>query len=167
MKKKLPVLFTLVLLLAFCFTSAGGSNITRDQKIRDDVTTYSVPSSGVQETGSSENVSSANQTITLKNPTFQELKDFVLADPTHRHAFVLNEYECRNFATDMVNDAVKQGIECGFVLLCFDQGQHAVVAFNTTDRGLIYVEPQTNAAVEPKIGGTYMSQKINDILIAW
>jgi hypothetical protein len=56
---------------------------------------------------------------------------------------------------------------CGFVLLCFDQGQHAVVAFNTTDRGLIYIEPQTDAAIEPKVGEKYEGKEIKEILIAW
>jgi hypothetical protein len=62
---------------------------------------------------------------------------------------------------------VAEGLVCGFVLLCFDQGQHAVVAFNTTDRGLIYIEPQTDAAIEPKVGGKYEGKEIKEILIAW
>ena len=167
MKKKWLFLFIAVLLLAFCFTYAGGNDITRDQTIRAKVTEYSVLSEWSQDASSSENITSANQTITLRNPTFQEMKDFLLKDPTSRNKFVLNEYECRHFATVVINNAISQGIMCGFVLLCFDQGQHAVVAFNTTDRSLIYIEPQTDAAIEPKVGGTYQGQKINEILIAW
>ena len=110
---------------------------------------------------------SDNQTFILRNPTFQELKDFILGDPISRNTFVLNQYECRHFATDVVNDAVANGLMCGFVLICYNQGQHAVVAFNTIDRGLIYIEPQTDAAIEPKVGGTYQGQEIKEILIAW
>lgn len=112
---------------------------------------------------------SVNQTVVLKNPTFQELKNFVLNDPTHNHPFVTDEYECRNFATDMINNAFHKGLLAGFVLICYSPpyGQHAVVAFNTTDRGLIYIEPQTGAAINIKVGGIYQGLLIKQILIAW
>ena len=167
MKRKWLFLFIAVLLLVFCFSYAGSNNITPNQTIDAKVLEYPVQAEWSQDASTSENVSSANQTIMLKNPTFQEMKDFILNDPTSRNMFVLNKYECRHFATNVINNAISQRIMCGFVLLCFDQGQHAVVAFNTTDRGLVFIEPQTDAAIEPKVGGTYQGQKINEILIAW
>jgi len=84
----------------------------------------------------SEHVGSSSQAIELKNPTFQEVKDFILGDSTSRNEFVLNQYECRHFATEVNNNAEAKGLRCAFILLCFDRGQHAVVAFDTTDRGL-------------------------------
>jgi hypothetical protein len=112
-------------------------------------------------------VTSDNQEIILRNPTFQEMRDFILKDPTSRKAFVPNKYECRNFATDVNNDAEAAGLRCAFVLLCYKNGQHAVVAFDTTDRGMIYIEPQTDAAIQPKVGGKYQEQEILDILVCW
>ena len=112
-------------------------------------------------------VGSSSQSITLKNPTFQELKDFILKDPTNRNKFVLNQYECRHFATDVNNNAEAEGLRSAFVLLCFDRGQHAVVAFDTTDRGLVYIEPQTDAVIHPEVGDTYEGKEIIEILIAW
>jgi hypothetical protein len=114
-----------------------------------------------------ETAASISQAIELKNPTFQELRDFILKDPTSRKQFVLNQYECRHFATEVDNNAEAAGLRCGFVLLCYDQGQHAVIAFDTTDRGLIFIEPQTDAAIEPIVGGKYQGQEIKEILIAW
>ncbi|GAJ19889.1 unnamed protein product, partial [marine sediment metagenome] len=96
---------------------------------------------------------SVSSEIVLKNPTFQELRDFILRDPTSRNKFVLYKYECRHFATEVCNNADATGIRCAFVLLCFDRGQHAVVAFETTDRGLVYIEPQTDARIHPEVGG--------------
>jgi len=107
------------------------------------------------------------QFIAIKNPTFQELKDFVLGDLTSRNEFVLNQYECRNFATEVNNNAEAEGLRCAFVLLCYDRGQHSVVAFDTTDRGLVYIEPQTDARIHPEVGGKYQEQEIIEILIAW
>lgn len=163
------MLFLLVaILLVFpCSTYADSNGAARDQEIRLDVAKPSALSTWSENSSSAGSAVSDNQTIVLKNPTFQELRDFILKDLTSRHPFVPNKYECRHFATAVVNDAVSQGIMCGFVLLCFDQGQHAVVAFDTTDRGLIYIEPQTDAAIEPKVGEMYQGQEIKEILIAW
>jgi len=116
---------------------------------------------------SAEDVSSTSQAIILKNPTFQELRDFILSDPTSRNEFILNQYECRHFATEVDNNAEAAGLRCAFVLLCFERGQHAVVAFDTTDRGLVYIEPQTDARIHPEVGGKYQANEIIEILIAW
>ncbi len=167
MKKKLLFLLVAILLLSSCSTYADSNGAARDQEIRSEVAEPSaLPTSSTNAT-SVETAASIGQAIELKNPTFQELRDFILKDPTSRKQFVLNKYECRHFATDVVNDAVAEDLLCGFVLLCFDQGQHAVVAFNTTDRGLIYIEPQTDAAIEPKVGGKYEGKEIKEILIVW
>jgi len=156
-----------ILLLSPCFTYADGNDVTRDQTVRTEVTEPSALPTWSENASSAESVVSGNQTILIKNPTFQELRSFILRDPTSRNHFVLNQYECRHFATEVDNNAEADGLRCGFVLLCFDRGQHAVVAFDTTDRGLIYIEPQTDAAIEPKVGGKYQGKEIKEILIAW
>ena len=167
MKKKLFFPFVAILLLSPCFTYADSDDSTRYQTIRTDVTELSVLPTWTENASSAESVVSANKTMVVKNPTFQELRDFILRDPTSRNQFVLNQYECRHFATEVDNNAESEGLRCGFVLLCFDQGQHAVVVFDTTDRGLIYIEPQTDAAIDPEVGGKYQEKKIKEILIAW
>jgi len=118
------------------------------------------------DTGSSE-PDSDNQAVELRNPTFQELRDFILGDTTSRSSFVLYKNECRHFTTTVNNNAEAAGLRCAFVLLCFDQGQHSVIAFETTDRGLVYIEPQTDAAIHPEVGGYYQGRVIREILIAW
>jgi hypothetical protein len=42
-----------------------------------------------------------------------------------------------------------------------------VVAFDTTDRGMIYIEPQTDAVIQPEVGSRYQEQEIMEILISW
>ncbi|MBA7608676.1 hypothetical protein ES703_15857 [subsurface metagenome] len=116
---------------------------------------------------SSDGEGSSGQDIVLKNPTFQELRDFILRDPTSRNEFVLNKYECRHFTTEVCNNAEAEGLRCAFVLLGFERGQHAVVAFDTTDRGLVYIETQTDARIHPEVGGKYQGKEIKEILIAW
>jgi hypothetical protein len=167
MKRKLLFLLVAILLLSSCSTYADSNDTSRDQTIRTEVIEPSaLPTSSTNAT-SVETAASISQAIELKNPTFQELRDFILKDPTSRKQFVLNQYECRHFATEVDNNAEAAGLRCGFVLLCYDQGQHAVIAFDTTDRGLIFIEPQTDAAIEPIVGGKYQGQEIKEILIAW
>jgi len=160
-------LFVAILLLFPCFTYADSNEAARDQAISSEAIEPSALPIWSENASSDESVVSGDQTIAVKNPTFQELKDFILRDPASRNQFVLNQYECRHFATEVDNNAEAAGLRCGFVLLCFDRGQHAVVAFDTTDRGLVYIEPQTDAAIEPKVGGKYQGMKIKEILIAW
>ncbi len=132
------------------------------------VSNYDYKQVGYRETTvPSESVGSSSQTIELKTPTFQEVRDFILRDPTSRNKFVPNQYECRHFATEVNNNAEAEGLRCAFVLLCFNRGQHAVVAFDTTDRGLVYIESQTDAAIHPEVGGKYQGKEIKEILIAW
>lgn len=167
MKKRLFSLTIVILLLATCIAHADSSGAIRDQTIGAKVTEHWTLPVTSENASSVETVVSDNQVIILKNPTFQEVRDFILNDPISRNTFVLNKYECRHFATDVNNNAEDAGLRCAFVLICYRNGQHAVVAFDTTDRGMIYIEPQTDAAIQPEVGGKYQQQEIMEILISW
>lgn len=176
MKNFRPLLLIVIVLLPSLFIGTtgsftGGNFLSVSGKVNATATisTLVVTANATATADTAISPVSVNQSVTLKNPTFQELRNFVLNDPTHNHPFITNDYECRNFATDMINNAFRQGWLAGFVLICYSPayGQHAVVAFNTTDRGLIYIEPQTGAAINIKVGGTYQGLVIQQILIAW
>ena len=167
MKKKLVFLSFILSLLAFCLGYGEGADAARNQEIQSEVIEPSPLPILSDNISNYESVISSNQTIEMKNPTFEELRNFILKDTTSRKQFVLNQYECRHFATEVDNNAEAAGLRCGFALICYERGQHAVVAFDTTDRGLIFIEPQTDAAIELKIGGKYEGQEIKEILIAW
>jgi hypothetical protein len=167
MRIKLFFLLIAVLLLATGTIFSDGNPNEPCLAVRSDVTEpLTLPMPG-EDLNITEVAFTENQTIELKNPTFQELKDFILKDTTSRNRFVLNTYECRHFATEVDNSAEAAGLRCGFVLLCFERGQHAVVAFETTDRGVIYIEPQTDAAIDVAVGSMYQGREIEEILIAW
>lgn len=167
MKKKLVFLSLILSLLAICLVFGERVGATRDHGIRSEVIELSPLLISGDNISSYSNVISGNQTYEIKNPTFEEVKDFILKDTTSQNKFVLNKYECRHFATDVNNNADAAGIRCAFVLLCYRNGQHAVVGFDTTDRGMIYIEPQTDAAIQPEVGGKYQGEEIKEILISW
>lgn len=69
------------------------------------------------------------------------------------------EYVCRHFAADMHNDAEAAGIRSAYVVVTFSHKNwtisHAIVAFDTTDRGRVYFEVTSRLMrVEPVIGAT-------------
>jgi len=172
MRKKLVFPLLAILLLSVWPAYAHDNDTAPQETVRTDVAESAVPAWSVYATYGesavpSEGEGSSSQATELKNPTFRELRDFILRDPTSRNKFVLNEYECRHFATEVNNNAEAEGLRAAFVLLGFDRGQHAVVAFDTTDRGLVYIEPQTDARIHPEVGSKYQEKEIKEILIAW
>jgi len=116
--------------------------------------------------------------FTSRNPTYQEMKDFLAQDRTDTKTYISGEYVCSDFATDVNNEAEAEGIRCAIVELRYPRDfAHAIVAFETTDRGLIFVEPQFDSEVTVKVGQSYSqtngydmpaySDIIDRILIAW
>jgi len=161
--RKLIYLLLVILILSPLPGDAYNKGTDSLQTVSIEVTQAAVPTSMESASGALDSGIPAE----LRTPTFQDVRDFILRDLTSRNEFVLYQYECRHFATVVNNNAEALGLKCAFVLLCFDRGQHAVIAFETTDRGLVYIEPQTDAAIHPEVGGKYQGREIKEILIAW
>ncbi|MDD4860128.1 MAG: hypothetical protein PHR56_08020 [Dehalococcoidales bacterium] len=121
---------------------------------------------------------------TVKDPTYQQMLDFLKTDTTDQKSYIVGRYECRHFATDVCNSAELAGIRCAYVSLGYPQDMgHAIVAFNTIDKGLVYVEPQSDEQVKVVMGRHYFQcvipngnysyvqppydDTILEILVAW
>ena len=92
---------------------------------------------------------------TIKDPTYREMMNFIKQDKTDRMQYVEDEYVCQDFAAEVCNNAEEKGIRCAYIIINYPDGGHAIVAFDTIDRGLIYVEPQHDELVKPVIGEHY------------
>ena len=82
--------------------------------------------------------------------TWPELKDFLREDKTDEMLYIEDVFMCADFAEMLHNNAEAAGIRAAWVgidLYGSDEG-HALNAFNTTDRGLVYIDV-TNADVAP------------------
>lgn len=83
-----------------------------------------------------------------KNPSYQELVEFLETDETALHPFIEGTYECKHFSIDLIRNARAQGYRAGYVSLSNPRGNdHAIVCFETTDNGLVFVEPQLNLLI--------------------
>jgi uncharacterized protein YxeA len=92
----------------------------------------------------------------LHNPSYQEMMDFLSEDTTNSIPYVPNEYMCTDYAAQVNNNAEAKGIRCAIVyILNKENVGHTIVAFQTTDRGLQFVEPQYDRVVKLVIGQSY------------
>jgi hypothetical protein len=95
---------------------------------------------------------------TLRNPTYFEAQHFVSTDRTDNHPYVEGSYTCANFASDFRRNAQSAGYECGYVFVYFpDEQSHVLNCFNTTDNGLVFVEPQWDKFVNVTVGKPYFN----------
>lgn len=73
-----------------------------------------------------------------KNPTWEQLLSFLRTDNTDKMTYVPGYFVCVDFAETLHNNAEKSGIRCGLVVL--HPILHACNAFETTDRGLVFID---------------------------
>jgi len=104
------------------------------------------------ETGSKEGVATR---VELRNPTHKEMREFLARDKTDSNPFIRGEYVCSDFAAQLNNNAEADGIRAAYVRIRSKKWGHAVVAFETVDRGLIFIEPQSDREIELVIGKSF------------
>ncbi len=90
--------------------------------------------------------------IELGNPTYKEMREFLASDQTDANSFISGEYVCSDFSAQLNNNAEASGIRVAYVRIRSEEWGHAVVAFETVDRGLIFIEPQSDKGVRLIIG---------------
>lgn len=76
------------------------------------------------------------------NPAWAELRDFIALDTTDTYTYIYGIFMCGAFAEKVHNRAEAAGIRAAFVAVCFE-GEvigHALNAFKTTDKGLVFVD---------------------------
>ncbi len=76
--------------------------------------------------------------------SWQQLTQFLSDDHTNWREYDLEDYNCVDFAIDLVANARYSAIDAKIVTVQFvgQETGHAFVAFETSDRGTVFVEPQ-------------------------
>jgi len=82
-----------------------------------------------------------------KNPAWDELKAFLAEDRTDEHPYNLSTFVCADFAEMLHNNAEATGMRTAYVCVQLSPcsyfasgGGHCLNAFETTDRGLVYID---------------------------
>jgi hypothetical protein len=122
--------------------------------------------------------------VVLHNPTLAEVKDFLAQDTTDKVPYNELTYVCTHYARDVINNAVKKGIRTAYVEVRHTGMSHSLIAFETSDKGIMYFDPQYDNEVRPVLGKRYwqcmlptesgvvfsapnFDDTINDVLIIW
>ncbi len=83
--------------------------------------------------------------VNMKNandPTYAQLIEFIKLDRTDEIEYDYNNFVCADFAQAVHNNAEKARIKAAWVSIEFEDKEygHACNAFNTTDRGMVFVD---------------------------
>lgn len=98
------------------------------------------------------------------DPTYAQVIDFTLSDPTSEMIYTSN-FQCGDFAEMYHNNAEAAGYNCSWVSAHFKDGgaEHACNAFNTTDRGMVFVDcVNGDTCVNLQAGSQYTPRPIQD-----
>lgn len=106
-----------------------------------------------------------------RNVTYDELISFILSDPTDRIPYNNSSFVCIDYAVAVHDNAERQNITAGVVTCDFNESRHALDVFNTTDRGLVYIDCTGAGPGQPahdydkiaSIDGVYRVEPIVDI----
>jgi hypothetical protein len=109
----------------------------------------------------------------VKAMPFEEVDKFIRRDDTYSRKPVMGEFQCFDYGVQTRDRATYRGMRSAVIILFFSDksakstGTHVMNAFETTDKGIIYSEPQYQHCyvAEPIIGADY-TEIINDALQA-
>jgi hypothetical protein len=83
--------------------------------------------------------------LALHPVTIDKVTGFLAWDRTNEQNYTA-WYVCTDFAEDLTYNARHRGIEAYTIRVSFERGAgHMITMFNTTDAGLVFVEPQTDS----------------------
>jgi hypothetical protein len=96
--------------------------------------------------------------------TWMELQDFLARDHTNWNKFT-DKYVCVNFAMDLVANATKQNINAWIVGVTFKDKKvgHAFVAFETSDKGIVWIDPQNDYSYKVIEVGKHLCSNVVDV----
>jgi len=98
----------------------------------------------------------------VRDPTYAEVLKFIAEDKTDKMEYIKDEFVCHEFAYMFKTNAYQKGYRCFFVHIGLADGGHMIVGFNTTDKGMVFIEPQNDYFVDLRVGAHYW----NDCLIS-
>lgn len=97
--------------------------------------------------------------------TFEQVAAFIEEDDTSEQPY--NEsFNCVDFSLAVAYRAQWSGLKAQIVKLTYpDPPDHMLLAFPTSDRGLVFYETQTDEEVVPSTGKIYNGRRISGIYI--
>ena len=109
-----------------------------------------------------------------KAVSYEEVLEFLRSDQTDKIEYS-DDFDCASFSNVVRNNAISKGIKCGIASFNAENMEehigHAINCFETTDRGIVYFDPQTDGErYDIRVGGYYtLSERyrITKVDIIW
>lgn len=106
------------------------------------------------------------ETYDLKTtPLYAEVMAFIDEDDTDEDLYVIHDHDCTQFSNTVIRNALDRGLFACAVDISFDTDDdgvvdrgHMIVVFNTIDRGIIYIDPQTDEVIDMHVGMDYWDE---------
>jgi hypothetical protein len=118
-----------------------------DEEVEERETEEYVIVDGAILVGADGNVITLKNSPTASNPSWSELEAFLLTDDTDEQRYDFDTFVCADFAERLHNNAEQAGIKAAYVTVQLgpssyfpSYGGHALNAFETTDRGLLFID---------------------------
>jgi len=101
----------------------------------------------------------------LHDPSWTDLKEFIKSDDIDTVTYNLNTFACSGYAIILRDRARKLGIRTAYVQVAFPgSAGHALDAFQTTDKGLIYIDcTEADKVAYVKVGQPYGTIQIDAV----
>jgi hypothetical protein len=97
------------------------------------------------------------------NPSWEELRDFLQQDKTDENEFNESSYNVAEFAEDLHNNAEEFEIRAAFVSIDFENSLPLYInAFNTTDRGIVFIDDRNFIGYFPCSRDTVVDVKLDE-----
>ncbi len=86
----------------------------------------------------------SGDTYEFYDPTSSEVAQFMANDNTDGLPYDSQYFNCLHFSQTFIANAMQLSMRCALVIINFDETNisHAIVGFNTSDNGMVYIEPQ-------------------------
>ena len=125
-------------------------------------------------TGTLPNTYQSSQSISLPDikskVTEREVMDFVRADTTNLNKYDIG-FNCVEYAFLQARNAQWKSLPAVVTLLDFEGGEsHLILAFPTTDAGVVFIDPKLSLEIHPRVGmelGGYKVTEISFMKIVW
>lgn len=92
----------------------------------------------------------SNDTYKFYYPTYNEVAQFMANDNTDKLQYDAQNFNCLHFSQTFISNARQLSMRCALIIINFEESNvsHAIVGFDTTDQGIVYIEPQFDEWVE-------------------
>ena len=115
-----------------------------------------------------------------KLPIRSEVEQFMAENAISQREFDVDSFTCVEFSYYTAVAAQRAGFQVAIVVLHFEpdyrsergelvMAKHMVIAFATSDDGIVFIEPQTDKVIKPEVGHTYTlsHSPVLEIIMFW